>query len=152
MECGAARISWHFEVRAQNSSKKIYHLVDIFCLQESTIIMTWKLNSESEDSAFYMRLGQNIYSLRKAHNISQEELSRRADCSQKYISKIESGQAKPSAVLCVRIAKGLHCSMDMLFTGILSEGEANHFVVTATERVLMDEILQAVQNYLKHKK
>ena len=51
-----------------------------------------------------------------------------------------------------QVPKALHCSMDMLFTGILSEGEANHFIVTATERVLMDEILQAVQNYLKYKK
>lgn len=114
--------------------------------------MSWILLSKLDDIPFYEQLGQNIYHRRKMLNISQEELSRRADCSQKYISKIETGQAKPSAVLCVRIAKALHCSMDMLFTGILSEGEANHFVVTATERVLMDEILQAVQNYLKHKK
>ena len=114
--------------------------------------MTWKLYSEAEEAAFYARLGRNIHHLRKLKKISQEELSRCVDCSQKYISKIETSQAKPSAVLCVRIAKALHCSMDMLFTGILSEGEANHFVVTATERVLMDEILQAVQNYLNHKK
>ena len=114
--------------------------------------MTWKLHPESDDAAFYVQLGRNIYDLRKAHDISQEELSQRADCSQKYISKIETGQARPSAVLCVRIAAALHCSMDVLFTGILSEDQTNQFLINASDRILMDEILQAVHNYLAHKK
>ena len=75
--------------------------------------MSWIFLSKLDDIPFYEQLGQNIYHRRKMLNISQEELSRRADCSQKYISKIETGQAKPSAVLCVRIAKALHCSMDI---------------------------------------
>lgn len=140
------------EVRAQNSSKKLYHLGDILCPRESNIIMTWKLYPESDEAAFFVQLGQNIYNLRKACGISQDELSWKADCSQKYISKIESGQARPSAVLCVRIAAALHCSMDVLFTGILSEDQTNQFLINASDRILMDEILQAVHNYLEHKK
>ena len=107
--------------------KKLYHLGDILCPRESNIIMTWKLYPESDEAAFFVQLGQNIYNLRKACGISQDELSWKADCSQKYISKIESGQARPSAVLCVRIAAALHCSMDVLFTGILSEDQTNQF-------------------------
>ena len=126
--------------------------MDIFCPRESNIIMTWKLHHESDDAAFYVQLGQNIYNLRKVCGISQDELSWKADCSQKYISKIESGQARPSAVLCVRIAAALHCSMDVLFTGILSEDQTNQFLINASDRILMDEILQAVHNYLEHKK
>lgn len=114
--------------------------------------MTWKLYPESDEAAFFVQLGQNIYNLRKACGISQDELSWKADCSQKYISKIESGQARPSAVLCVRIAAALHCSMDVLFTGILSEDQTNQFLISASDRILVDEILQAVHNYLEHKK
>ena len=114
--------------------------------------MTWKLHPESEDAAFYVQLGQNIYNLRKARGISQDELSWKADCSQKYISKIESGQARPSAVLCVRLVTALNCSMDTLFSELLSEEQVTRFVVNASERILMDEVLRAVQRYLESKK
>jgi len=73
--------------------------------------MTWKRYPKAEEVAFYLRLGQNIYQLRKSRKISQEELAWRADCSQKYISNIELGKARASVVLCARIAAALHCSM-----------------------------------------
>ena len=106
--------------------------------------MTWKLNSEAEEAAFYVRLGQNIYQLRKARKISQEELARRADCSQKYISNIELGKARPSAVLCARIAVALHCSTDALFADILSREQTSDLIVTASERTLFPERCEGV--------
>lgn len=114
--------------------------------------MTWKIYSDADENRFYIRLGRKIFGLRKMLGISQEELAGRADCSQKYISKIESGQARPSAVLCVRLATALNCSMDTLFTELLSEEQVTRFVVNASERILMDEVLRAVQRYLESKK
>ena len=114
--------------------------------------MTWKLYSEAEEAAFYVRLGRNIYQLRKARKISQEELARRTNCSQKYISKIELGQAKPSAVLCSRIAAALQCSADTLFTDVLYGEQTKNFIVSASERMLTDEVLRAVEEYLQRQK
>lgn len=101
--------------------------------------MTWKLYPESDEAAFFVQLGQNIYNLRKACGISQDELSWKADCSQKYISKIELGQAKPSTALCARIAAALQCSADTLFTDVLSGEQTENFIVSASERMLTDD-------------
>ena len=114
--------------------------------------MTWKLYSEAEEAAFYVRLGRNIYQLRKVRKISQEELARRTNCSQKYISNIELGKARPSAVLCARIAVALHCSTDALFADILSREQTADFIVTASERALMHEVLRAVEEYRHREK
>ncbi len=64
--------------------------------------MPWKRFTDEEAVAFYRRFGQNIHYLRKQKAMSQDELAERVDCSQKYISKIELGQAKPSAVLLLK--------------------------------------------------
>jgi transcriptional regulator with XRE-family HTH domain len=109
--------------------------------------MTWKRYPKAEEVAFYLRLGQNIYQLRKSRKISQEELAWRADCSQKYISNIELGKARASAVLCARIAAALHCSIDALFADILSREQTEALIVTASERALMHEVLRAVEEY-----
>ena len=84
--------------------------------------------------------------------MSQDELAERVDCSQKYISKIELGQAKPSAALCARIAAALQCSADTLFTDVLSGEHTENFIVSASERMLTDEVLRAVEEYLQRKK
>ena len=109
--------------------------------------MTWKRYPKAEEVAFYLRLGQNIYQLRKSRKISQEELAWRADCSQKYISNIELGKARASVVLCARIAAALHCSTDALFADILSREQTADFIVTASDRALMHEVLRAVEEY-----
>ena len=108
--------------------------------------MTWKRYPKAEEVAFYLRLGQNIHQLRKSRKISQEELARRTNCSQKYISNIELGKARPSAVLCARIAVALHCSTDALFADILSREQTEALIVTASERALMHEVLRAVED------
>lgn len=114
--------------------------------------MSWKQFTDEEATAFYRRFGQNIHYLRKQKALSQDELAERVDCSQKYISKIELGRAKPSAVLCSRIAVALQCSADTLFTDALSGEKAENFIVSASERMLTDEVLRAVEEYLQRKK
>ena len=125
------------------------------CFFENTgnsIIMPWKRFTDEEAVAFYRRFGQNIHYLRKQKAMSQDELAERVDCSQKYISKIELGQAKPSAVLCSRIAAALQCSADTLFTDVLSGEQTKNFIVSASERMLTDEVLRVVEEYLQRQK
>ena len=112
--------------------------------------MSWKRFTDEEAAAFYQRFGQNIHYLRKQKDMSQDELAKRVDCSQKYISKL--GQAKPSAALCARIAAALQCSADTLFTDVLSGEQTENFLVSASERMLTDEVLRAVEEYLQRKK
>ena len=125
------------------------------CFFENTgnsIIMPWKRFTDEEAVAFYRRFGQNIHYLRKQKAMSQDELAKRVDCSQKYISKIELGQAKPSTALCARIAAALQCSADTLFTDVLSGEQTKNFIVSASERMLTDEVLRAVEEYLQRQK
>lgn len=94
--------------------------------------MKWKRYQKAGEGAFYLRLGQNIYQLRKVRKISQEELAWRADCSQN----------------CSRA----HCSIDALFADILSREQTADFIVTASERALMHEVLRAVEEYWNREK
>ena len=125
------------------------------CFFENTgnsIIMPWKRFTDEEAVAFYRRFGQNIHYLRKQKAMSQDELAERVACSQKYISNIELGKARPSAVLCARIAVALHCSTDALFADILSREQTADLIVTASERTLMHEVLRAVEEYRHREK
>lgn len=58
-----------------------------------------------------MDIGKTIATRRKAQNISQEQLSEKADISQGYISSIERGKEKPSLELLEKIARALDCEL-----------------------------------------
>lgn len=47
----------------------------------------------------------NLLKLRMQHDISQEELSKRLNVSQCTISKIETGKAKPSPELAMKLGE-----------------------------------------------
>lgn len=51
-----------------------------------------------------VEIGQNIVLLRKAKNISQEQLALRADMSVSFLRDIEHGQANPSLESLERLA------------------------------------------------
>lgn len=56
------------------------------------------------------QLGANIRKLRRRNHLTQEKLSEIVFSTQKYISKIETGYARPSLELCIRITGALHVS------------------------------------------
>ena len=58
-----------------------------------------------------MEIGKTIATRRREQNISQEQLSEKADISQGYISSIERGKEKPSIVLLEKIARALNCQL-----------------------------------------
>jgi len=61
------------------------------------------------------KLLNNLEELRKAANLTQQELSESAEVSRKSINAIENGVYVPSTVLALKIAKTLGCKVEDLF-------------------------------------
>ena len=61
------------------------------------------------------KLLNNLEELRKAANLTQQELSESAEVSRKSITAIENGVYVPSTVLALKIAKTLDCSVEEIF-------------------------------------
>tara|TARA_Y100000768_G_C23477584_1_gene450983 strand:+ start:295 stop:513 length:219 start_codon:yes stop_codon:yes gene_type:complete len=61
------------------------------------------------------KLLNNLEELRKAANLTQQDLSESAEVSRKSINAIENGVYVPSTVLALKIAKTLDCSVEEIF-------------------------------------
>lgn len=60
------------------------------------------------------RIGLNVQRLRRAKDLSQEELSARANVHQTYLSGVERGVRNPSVMVLERIAKALSADVEDL--------------------------------------
>lgn len=78
----------------------------------------------------YYKIGQRIRKIRRAHGLSQEELSEKVNISTTHMSHIETGNTKLSLPVLVDIAKALEVRTDDL----LNDGAA------ATTGTALDEI------------
>lgn len=63
----------------------------------------------------HLKLLNNLQRLRKAANLTQQELSEAAEVSRKSINAIENGIYIPSTVLALKIAKTIKCRVEDLF-------------------------------------
>ena len=61
------------------------------------------------------KLLNKLQQLRKAANLTQQELSEAAEVSRKSINAIENGIYIPSTVLALKIAKTIKCKVEDLF-------------------------------------
>ena len=61
------------------------------------------------------KLLNNLEELRKAANLTQQELSESAEVSRKSINAKQNGIYVPSTVLALKIAKTLDCSVEEIF-------------------------------------
>ena len=61
-----------------------------------------------------VRIGLNVQRLRRAKELSQEELAARADIHQTYLSGVERGRRNPSVLVLDRIAKALGADVEEL--------------------------------------
>lgn len=68
-----------------------------------------------------MNLGNNLITLRKRENISQEELAEKLDVSRQAVSKWESGSGYPETEKLIKICEIFNCSMDILMKGKIEE-------------------------------
>lgn len=60
-------------------------------------------------------VGLNIQRLRRAREMSQEELSLRSGCTRGYLSGIETGKKNPSILFLAKLAKALKSDMTDFF-------------------------------------
>jgi transcriptional regulator with XRE-family HTH domain len=62
--------------------------------------------------------GQNLYRLRNAAALTQEQLAEQADVSRRFLQEIEAGQKNPTVQVAARLRSALHCSWDTLLRGL----------------------------------
>ena len=60
----------------------------------------------------YARIGQRIRSLRQSKNMTQAELSAIVDCSNNYLSHIETAQCKVSLSMLLKLSYALEESIE----------------------------------------
>ena len=63
----------------------------------------------------HKKLLNNLEEVRKAADLTQQQLSESAEVSRKSINAIENGIYIPSTVLSLKIARTLNCSVEDLF-------------------------------------
>ncbi len=60
-------------------------------------------------------LGKRIQELRRARNLSQEDLAEKLDLNAKYLGFVEQGRANPTLTVLIGIAKALKVDLVDLF-------------------------------------
>lgn len=73
-----------------------------------------------------LRIGLNLQNLRRARQLSQEELAARADVNQSYLSDIERGVRNPSVMVLDRIAKALSIDPEEFFRPRARNSDRGH--------------------------
>lgn len=64
-----------------------------------------------------MKMGELIRQRRKQLGLSAAQLAKKVMCSKSYISKLETGQRRPSLPTLLRLCRALACStIDILST------------------------------------
>jgi transcriptional regulator with XRE-family HTH domain len=61
-------------------------------------------------------LGLQVKKFRRSAGLTQEELSERCDIFRTYLSRIESGDANPSAMVLLTLAKHLNVAVGDFFS------------------------------------
>ncbi|MCW3053471.1 MAG: hypothetical protein JWN14_2641 [Chthonomonadales bacterium] len=75
-------------------------------------------NNQKDADEFLLRLGQRIRELRRARNLSQEQLAEAAELVQHYISQIEQGERNVSVVTLRLLAQALGVTLSALVEGL----------------------------------
>lgn len=106
----------------------------------------------------YLLIGKNIRRLRQQQNLTQENLAELIDGDQKYISKIESGKARPQLTVYLKIANAFHVSVDRFLIGAiepladLNKGSIIHEIFpNQAEEDLTKDLLTVIFRYLEEK-
>ncbi len=76
------------------------------------------------------KIGKNIYNIRKAKGLTQNDVAEAAELSNDYISLIERAKRHPSVHILARIAKGLGVALSDLLNV-----ENNEFKEVADDKV-----------------
>lgn len=102
----------------------------------------------------YYKIGQRIRSIRKAKDISQEQLAEMISISTTHMSHIETGNTKLSLPVFVSIAKALDVQTDSLLHDELqnTKSQANNDINTIIDSCTTNQVAVIVDvvKALKH--
>ena len=99
-----------------NTSEEITNIVDEFEKKWRTLKDFLKVLTKSiRMGKNHQNLLNNLEELRKASNLTQQDLSESAGVSRKSINAIANGIYVPSTVLALKIAKTLKCKVEDIF-------------------------------------
>ena len=79
-----------------------------------------------------MTLGEKMKRLRKAKNLSQQELAEKLNVHPKHISRYENNVSQPSLAVLLKLRDVFHVSLDYLVTD--DESHEFHYQDTELER------------------
>lgn len=98
----------------------------------------------------YILVGRNIQRLRQQAGMTQEELAEALFCTQKQISKVESGRSHPALDFYLRTANVFHVSADHLLKGVVELSDVQ-FNGTDAEQIFIEDIFHAIHRYIEKK-
>ena len=98
-----------------------------------------------EPQKLYLLLGERIRRLRRYY-----QLSEKIGSTQKYVSRIELGFARPNLSVYLKISNALHTSMDTLLCDLIAAGN-DACIDDLTEQALATELMQIIQKYLDNR-
>ncbi len=106
----------------------------------------------------YREIGKRIRLIRKAQNLSQEQLAEKIDVGTSHISHIENGHTKMSIQVLILLSNALNVSADQLLCGHIYE--AKEVLHDEFARILSDcsnqelnilsDILKAAKNAVRN--
>ncbi|MFE9887167.1 helix-turn-helix domain-containing protein [Streptomyces scopuliridis] len=94
-------------------------------------------------------VGPLLRDWRKRRRVSQLELAIRADSSARHISFIETGRARPSEEMVLRLAERLDVPVRERNTLLLAAGYAPRFTETALDDPAMDAVREGLERLLR---
>ncbi len=103
-----------------------------------------------EPGKLYFLLGERIRQLRKSRCMTQEELSLEIGSTQKYVSSIERGLARPSLAVCLKIANALHVSIDALLRDLIVTDDHN-IVLEHMKQSFAEDLMQVIRKYIDNR-
>ena len=117
----------------------------------------YKIDTLSPDH-LYLLIGRNIQQIRKHHGMTQEQLAELINGEQKYISKIESGKARPNLLIYLKIANVFGVSINEFLIGISERNRQSvdiaippqHYLGDG-EKKFMNGVLETLIQYLSTK-
>jgi len=101
-----------------------------------------------------MSLGERITELRKARNISQNQLAEAMEVSRQAVSKWENGQSTPDPLKIIKLAEYLDTDVEYLSTGRLVVPNRPPVVletVKTVEKVVEKPVIQVVEKIVERK-
>lgn len=73
---------------------------------------------------YNQKLGENIRSIRKDLNLTQEQFAEKININWQFLSQIENGKSGISLDTAINICKVANCSSTVLFKGIIKSPES----------------------------